>query len=563
MPTATIPQIPNTWVPETMPADCYVEMGSASQPYGLGSSKMLGRSVVAPGVNMKVYGLIGDDATDNSVAFQTAFDDGGDLFLPPGIYQAQGIKIKENTRLYGVPGQSIVKGVDGTNWVVAINPSTEGTTDPADNTKNIVLSGITIQGRNDLVGQTNGIHNLIVSAATRVAIEKCQFLSFSGDGIYIGCYIAATQRHNEQITISGCLFDGVTKENRNGLTITDCTQLLVENNTFTRCTAPGEPGAIDIEPDPAAYIRLRNITIRNNQILDVGTSGGGQVAINFALTTDSQVDLTIPVSGITIEDNRISTTDKGITFSQKWDASAKAMGLAIRGNRISVNVDVGTIAMSFGGIRGITITENATTYTPNPITFYDRCDDVIICHNPFSQTELAFEYLTNAIIKDNVFDGASNNTWAIYASPGTGAATSDNLNISGNIIKGAGWTRLVKKGAGHVFGSNNRCVSNIYALSTVSNDLENYAGGSIQAKSATWNPGSLAADAVGSTVVSGFVNLDPNKFVAVAHFPMAYDAWFLTAQILNGTDVLVCILNKTGGTVDLGSATVNVTILDH
>lgn len=82
----TIPAIPNTWTPYTAPVDAYAELGSASQPVGLGSARILFSSISSVQSNVLAYGAKSDSGTtDNTSAFQSAVNatpSGGVLFIP-------------------------------------------------------------------------------------------------------------------------------------------------------------------------------------------------------------------------------------------------------------------------------------------------------------------------------------------------------------------------------------------------------------------------------------------------------------------------------------------------
>lgn len=67
----TIPQISNTWTPLTVPTDAYWEAGSASQPMGSGSAKLLVMHALKGGLNIQAFGAKADSGTtDNTTIIQ-------------------------------------------------------------------------------------------------------------------------------------------------------------------------------------------------------------------------------------------------------------------------------------------------------------------------------------------------------------------------------------------------------------------------------------------------------------------------------------------------------------
>lgn len=516
-------------------------------------------------VSVKQYGCKGDGSAVDTSHLQKALDAAGLIFVPPGVYSAEGLTLSGGTVLVGVPNASIIAGVNGDTYVMAINPGTQGSTNPADNTFGVEIHGITIQGTSYL-GFLNGIHNLIVSAASRVLIENCSFTSFRADGIYLGCYVAATQRHNENVTIRDCFFDGVDRNNRNAITVLDCTGLLIDNCKITRCTSPGEPGAIDIEPDAAAYVRIRDITIQNCEIWDIGTDGGNQAGIALAMPTIKQSDLTIPVTNIQLIGNSIRLVDKPIGLSMSWDnvtdANNKPMNATIARNRLAPNSDVNAAALQFGGIKGLNVVGNTIYQSPNPVTFAATCANVFYVENFHNASEITIEKLYNSIFARNQFYNPGNNTWVFLFSA---AGHSKNIAIDGNIVIGSGWTYIVKDGGSHVFesGSINKFVGNIYDFGSLANDFTKYTNGTIAHASKAWAPGLIADEGTASTTIATFVGLDPSKHVAVASFPLPFAAWLISATILDGVTVNVTILNKSGSPDTLGSATLNISIIEH
>lgn len=83
-------------------------------------------------------------------------------------------------------------------------------------------------------------------------------------------------------------------------------------------------------------------------------------------------------------------------------------------------------------------------------------------------------------------------------------------------------------------------------------------------QSATWDPGSLADGASTDTTITSFTGLDATTDVCVVNFSGLTSAkWIMFAHIVNATTVHITLVNHTGGTVDLGSGTLRVTVLKN
>jgi hypothetical protein len=119
------------------------------------------------------------------------------------------------------------------------------------------------------------VYLLNLNGVSRVTVSDCQFIGYVGDGIYLGSSnVLGLERHNDNVTISNCVFDGVTKNNRNGISIIDGTDITIDGCSFTRTGRADMPAAIDIEPNPEtdAFTRIQRITINHCTFSDIGAS---------------------------------------------------------------------------------------------------------------------------------------------------------------------------------------------------------------------------------------------------------------------------------------------------
>lgn len=188
------------------------------------------------------------------------------LYLPPGVYllegnrsTSDGLEIRSSQALVGGgPGRTIIRQGPGCRLAVSVNHGISGTPSLDENKRDIVIAGIRFEGffnplwREDV---DQWYHSLTVHSATNVLVVNCHFVRFRGDGIYIGSGNGGgrahvlVERHNRNIAIRDCMFDGRAGANRNAISVIDCDGLSIRDCVFRNCSSPPMPGAIDIEPN--------------------------------------------------------------------------------------------------------------------------------------------------------------------------------------------------------------------------------------------------------------------------------------------------------------------------
>ena len=209
---------------------------------------------------------------------------------------------------------------------------------------------------------------LMLSGVSDVAFDRVGFRGWRGDAIHLGSSTTSkTERHNLQVAVRDCLFDGVDANNRNAISVIDCAGLTIERSRFLNCSRPGNggaspedprnprtgvamPGAIDLEPNADAFAVVRDVVIRNNEF-----RGGGGYAVALYLRPNDQVRT--PQANILIADNRIADRDGGFAatgFPGDGAVNGPTYGIVVRNNQVQ------RCAKPFliGGIRGITVDAN-------------------------------------------------------------------------------------------------------------------------------------------------------------------------------------------------------------
>jgi hypothetical protein len=267
-------------------------------------------------VNVKQFGAKGDSTTNDTAAIQNAINASLSVFIPSGSYNIQGtatygLLLREGSEIFG-------SGIDST---VLIKSQANGASfgclhaDSGSSSvklKGIIIHDIQIDGKVATLGFSEFQHLISLNGVVDAKIYNTKLIGFRGDGVYIGSgTTAGHERHNTNVVITNCVFDGVNKDNRNGVSVIDCDGFLVSDCYFKSCTKSTMPGAVDIEPDSFTFHIIKDIKVVNNKFYDIGGNVG---AISVYFPTSS---FTTAPSGFLIEGNNINTcAGNGIFYSQ-------------------------------------------------------------------------------------------------------------------------------------------------------------------------------------------------------------------------------------------------------
>jgi len=195
------------------------------------------------------------------------------LIFPSGTYLITGSNNNMtdglNISISGVSiignGNVVIKQDSSSFYALSINNNNGGTTSISDNTKDINIDNIQFQATVSVDGFSEFRHLLNINAATNVLINNCKFVGFRGDGVYIGSSnTTGVERHNKNIRILNCRFDGVNNQNRNGVSVIDVDGLIMEKCDFKNSTKSNMTAAIDNEQDAQTFHITKNILINKN-----------------------------------------------------------------------------------------------------------------------------------------------------------------------------------------------------------------------------------------------------------------------------------------------------------
>jgi len=355
------------------------------------------------------WGAKGDGVSDDTLAIQKSVDAlsvvGGTVYFEPGKYPARDLALYSNIRLTGSKeGEAILSHISGkvpekVESLIGIGKLYREAGDTTKKAHHIEISRITFVGRVLQQGFSEHHHLVYLHAASDVLIHDCKFVGFQGDGIYIG-QRGKSEQHNERIKISNCVFDGINNDNRNGISVTDGTDIVVEGNSFVNCTRKNMPGNIDIEPN-YTYDRIHNITIKGNKF-EKYYGNKGAICIYFSRPLSSY--LTQP-SNFVIENNFIDkdyynagagAQNAIIVYSYNQAVTSKShnMDINITSNKIFNDIRI-------LGAKGINFTGNTVSAFNRYCMFGDITNSNGL-HN-----------ISDAIISNNIFDNTGNANGAL------------------------------------------------------------------------------------------------------------------------------------------------------
>jgi hypothetical protein len=510
---------------------------------GVGAVLQSLRDVLRERVSITNFGAVAGALTPCADAVQAALNSGaGKVRVPKGRFLIEKpVTIPAGVELCG----------DGDESVLVQDPGWAATGDmlSATNVSSICIRDLRMENLNGTFAETIGL--LSLNGVADALVEGCKFYGFRGDAIYLGSQITGPCQN---IKIRKNVFDGVNNQNRQGVSIVNGEQITIANNAFRRCTKPGMPGAIDIEPNDGNAI-VRNILIQNNVFSECG--GNSVISVNVW-----KAALTNKLRDIKIKDNWLldNTTGNAIRVSAPAETISDTldpMGILIEGNDIEATGIANPLNLNC--LRGVAIRKNTilnggANYFGDATVTNVNLRDVLIEENTFRNGGdgggfLRFASISRLTIRKNTFDnpqaGAAARALFFY---GTGVTTtSDHVTIRENtFVKGAAQTVTAGTSLHTADSASNIVSDNIIVGGTLANGL----------------PAALSVDGLSLTATAlGFA------FGGSALNPHVYNAAYYYGSVqqtaLNGSAVWQIIANGTGTpTLSFGTESVRRGVID-
>lgn len=397
--------------------------------------------------------VVGGDWT---AAIEAAAAVGRRVYIPAGTYPCLVDTLPSGTTLFGDGVNTILAPLTAdSRGAITINSASAVTF-----VDDLTFRDLKFFGTVAANGFSEQKHLLTLNGVRNCLVERCWFVGFRGDGLYIGSGdVGGNEKHNHNVTVRKCVFDGVNNDNRQGISVIDCDGLTIDDNMFVNCTKSTMPGAIDIEPDVAAYHVNKNIRITKNKFSNVG-GNLGVISVFFASDT-------IPLpENVLIADNEFQSSVTSTLHAEIFIGTTRTfldstidMGVVVRGNRGRG----GSRVLDTRAAKGLLIEGNtfesyqsgsfcgaaAANNAPRNITYRDnrfiRCGSV----GGIGLEVFTVDYLT---LENNLFDDCGAGAAGSYAID-FNSGTSSNVALRNNIYRAPAGKTLngIIKEAAHTF----------------------------------------------------------------------------------------------------------------
>lgn len=425
------------------------------QQLGTGASARTVSDKLREGVSIRDFGAVGDGVTNDTPALLAALAVSNRIYFPEGEYalgasNSSGARITSGSGyyFYGDGERSVIRRA-GYNPDACCIMFDSGSA-------NSWIEGITFTDLKFL-GDVVTLHHeeifghlLVLHGVKRVRLDSCYFEGSRSDAVLIGSGPGGgTERHNSDVTVTNCTFDGVVygaDGGRNAISFIDIDGASITGCTFRRWSKSTMPGSLCFEPDESFGV-IRNVTISNNHFSECGGNRG-----HIALSVDN-----IPNENwgnIVVSSNVISDNNAVCIYCDPAIGST-ANGLLIANNVIRDCAY--SLLKSVGSIAGLTFSDNIVVSTAsgtgrillgNGSTSAWTVRDLQITGNQISCNVGAALTITdngeNVVIKGNILRGSTQAHMIL----GIAGTATTNYVIRDNILLGTPSNGLCQHDAG-------------------------------------------------------------------------------------------------------------------
>jgi polygalacturonase len=210
--------------------------------------------------NVKNYGAAGNGSRDDTASIQAAINSlpssGGTVVIPAGTYMidaSKSINTRSNMLLKLEPGAILKAKTNGLSRYYIIRISSDS---------NVEIAGGQLVGDRDTHRFGSGTHEWghgisIGASASRITIRDLRVSKCTGDGVCIG-------GHATDVVIANIIS---TNNRRQGLSLTQCSNIRVYDSEFSYTKGTSPECGIDIEPDEGGTcnsVLIQNCRLNNN-----------------------------------------------------------------------------------------------------------------------------------------------------------------------------------------------------------------------------------------------------------------------------------------------------------
>jgi hypothetical protein len=455
--------------------------------------------------NVLDFGAVGNGVADDTAAFNAAIIASKAVYIPAGTYIVDVVNLAANTFIFGDGAATILKqkstfANDSRGSLYANSGSSSTTLD------NITIRDLRIEGTNIVAPTFSEFKHLISLHGVRnVLIENVQVIGFQGDGVIFGSgVVGGDERHNYNVKVINCFFDGINRENRNGLSVIDGDSGIISGCTFQNCSKSTMPGAIDFEPDAYAFHIIKNWVVENNTFKAVGGNVG---CIGMIIPSVVPIPVGFSFINNTFLNYAGTGSEIAITAGRAFSASDVSMDVLVDGNA-GYN---GRQPVNISSSKGVNITSSNRfqTYTTSSFLGFTGATDIArdITHMATyisvgtADTRGITVGRVNGLTLGGTLTSCATDTGSSF--PIQFVSVTNNVTIEGlRITKRASQTVAINNDSATFTAAENRFINN--DLDGLSSQFESISSDPTTVSLlASWT-GTAGIDRVGNTVIVDF-----------------------------------------------------------